>query len=146
MTRRHSESALTRRSTRAETVYRFAAISKKLHGYLHVATCHQIRVGEAQSDELRSNKSLTSQRLLCRCTCIDILRSRVKTTGITEARLKLGSGKLTLRVFDVGGQRSERKKWSAHMQGVLSISVDLTLCLCRIHCFENVQVSWAMAQ
>lgn len=46
----------------------------------------------------------------------DILRSRLKTTGITEAEFNLGS--LTYRMFDVGGQRSERKKW--------------------IHCFENV--------
>lgn len=40
----------------------------------------------------------------------DILRSRVKTTGITEAVCKI-SGKVTFRCFDVGGQRSERKKW-----------------------------------
>ncbi|CAG8721371.1 12859_t:CDS:2, partial [Acaulospora colombiana] len=46
----------------------------------------------------------------------DILRSRVKTTGITETMFKVGE--LTYRLFDVGGQRSERKKW--------------------IHCFENV--------
>ncbi|KAJ6484004.1 guanine nucleotide binding protein, alpha subunit [Mycena sanguinolenta] len=72
----------------------------------------------------------------------DILRSRVKTTGITETTFKvrflspipfpllasLGFiwvddafsqvGELTYKLFDVGGQRSERKKW--------------------IHCFENV--------
>ncbi|KDQ12024.1 hypothetical protein BOTBODRAFT_57088 [Botryobasidium botryosum FD-172 SS1] len=46
----------------------------------------------------------------------DILRSRVKTTGITETMFRIGQ--LTYRLFDVGGQRSERKKW--------------------IHCFENV--------
>ncbi|KAL7272779.1 G-Protein alpha subunit [Rhizina undulata] len=46
----------------------------------------------------------------------DILHSRLKTTGITETVFDLGS--LTYRMFDVGGQRSERKKW--------------------IHCFENV--------
>jgi len=46
----------------------------------------------------------------------DILRSRVKTTGITETTFKVGD--LTYKLFDVGGQRSERKKW--------------------IHCFENV--------
>ncbi|KAI8344294.1 G protein alpha subunit [Chlamydoabsidia padenii] len=46
----------------------------------------------------------------------DILRSRVKTTGITETCFK--DGKHAYQVFDVGGQRSERKKW--------------------IHCFENV--------
>ncbi|KAF9074015.1 heterotrimeric G protein alpha subunit B [Rhodocollybia butyracea] len=46
----------------------------------------------------------------------DILRTRVKTTGITETTFTVG--KLTYKLFDVGGQRSERKKW--------------------IHCFENV--------
>ncbi|KAH8556841.1 guanine nucleotide binding protein, alpha subunit [Umbelopsis sp. PMI_123] len=46
----------------------------------------------------------------------DVLRSRVKTTGITETTFVIGN--LTCRMFDVGGQRSERKKW--------------------IHCFENV--------
>ncbi|KAG0129296.1 guanine nucleotide binding protein, alpha subunit [Tuber indicum] len=46
----------------------------------------------------------------------DILHSRLKTTGISETLFDLGA--LTYRMFDVGGQRSERKKW--------------------IHCFENV--------
>ncbi|EFP77948.1 guanine nucleotide-binding protein subunit alpha [Puccinia graminis f. sp. tritici] len=46
----------------------------------------------------------------------DVLRSRVKTTGITETVFVIGE--LKYRMFDVGGQRSERKKW--------------------IHCFENV--------
>ncbi|GES81333.1 guanine nucleotide binding protein, alpha subunit [Rhizophagus clarus] len=46
----------------------------------------------------------------------DILRCRMKTTGIVETVFHLGP--LTYRMFDVGGQRSERKKW--------------------IHCFEDV--------
>ncbi|KAI8068438.1 G-alpha protein [Gongronella butleri] len=46
----------------------------------------------------------------------DVLRSRVKSTGITETTFVIGD--LTYRMLDVGGQRSERKKW--------------------IHCFENV--------
>jgi len=46
----------------------------------------------------------------------DILRSRVKTTGTTETTFKVDE--LTYKLFDVGGQRSEHKKW--------------------IHCFENV--------
>lgn len=46
----------------------------------------------------------------------DVLRSRVKTTGITETTFNIGE--LTYRMFDVGGQRSERRKW--------------------INCFENV--------
>ncbi|KAL8286967.1 hypothetical protein RQP46_003973 [Phenoliferia psychrophenolica] len=46
----------------------------------------------------------------------DVLRCRQKTTGISETMFK--SADLQYRLFDVGGQRSERKKW--------------------IHCFENV--------
>lgn len=46
----------------------------------------------------------------------DILRTRVKTTGIVEINFSFKD--LNFRVFDVGGQRSERKKW--------------------IHCFEDV--------
>ena len=46
----------------------------------------------------------------------DILRSRVKTTGITETLFNVNG--MDYKVLDVGGQRSERRKW--------------------IHCFENV--------
>ena len=46
----------------------------------------------------------------------DVLRSRLRTTGITETLFELGQ--LNYHMFDVGGQRSERKKW--------------------IHCFEGV--------
>lgn len=46
----------------------------------------------------------------------DILRARVPTTGIVEYQFKLDN--IFFRMVDVGGQRSERRKW--------------------IHCFENV--------
>ncbi|XP_008289915.1 guanine nucleotide-binding protein G(q) subunit alpha-like [Stegastes partitus] len=49
-------------------------------------------------------------------TLQDILRVRVPTTGIIEYPFDLS--KVVFRMVDVGGQRSERKKW--------------------IHCFENV--------
>ncbi|GAA5852957.1 hypothetical protein JCM5353_008505 [Sporobolomyces roseus] len=39
----------------------------------------------------------------------DILRCRVRSTGIVEETFTIKHHKL--RVFDVGGQRSERKKW-----------------------------------
>ena len=39
----------------------------------------------------------------------DILRCRVKTTGISETILKVGE--LRYRLLDVGGQRTERRKW-----------------------------------
>uniref|UniRef100_A0A914CB70 Uncharacterized protein n=1 Tax=Acrobeloides nanus TaxID=290746 RepID=A0A914CB70_9BILA len=47
----------------------------------------------------------------------DILYSRVATTGVVEVKFKIKD--LDFRVFDVGGQRSERRKW--------------------IHCFDNVE-------
>ena len=50
-------------------------------------------------------------------TLQDILRSRQKTSGIFDTHINMGSN-LKLHFFDVGGQRSERKKW--------------------IHCFDNV--------
>jgi len=50
----------------------------------------------------------------------DILQARKKTTGIVEYNFALEEGKrpTTFRMMDVGGQRSERRKW--------------------IHCFESV--------
>ncbi|CAJ0950258.1 unnamed protein product, partial [Mesorhabditis belari] len=46
----------------------------------------------------------------------DVLLTRIKTTGIVEVEFVIK--KVHFRIFDVGGQRSERKKW--------------------IHCFEDV--------
>eukprot|EP00299_Pterocystis_sp_00344_P014420 c7142_g1_i1.p1 GENE.c7142_g1_i1~~c7142_g1_i1.p1 ORF type:complete len:346 (+),score=74.56 c7142_g1_i1:43-1080(+) len=46
----------------------------------------------------------------------DVLRTRVRTTGIVEMCWTMG--KVTFKMFDVGGQRNERRKW--------------------IHCFDNV--------
>jgi len=46
----------------------------------------------------------------------DVLRSRVRTTGIVENSFDIDGNQF--KMFDVGGQRNERKKW--------------------IHCFENV--------
>ncbi|KAI8978150.1 guanine nucleotide binding protein, alpha subunit [Pilobolus umbonatus] len=49
-------------------------------------------------------------------TDIDIIHCRIKTTGIVETKFRKGN--MVYRMVDVGGQRSERKKW--------------------IHCFDNV--------
>ena len=57
-----------------------------------------------------------------RCLCPylpspqDILRARVRTTGIVQQNFKIAESQYTM--FDVGGQRNERRKW--------------------IHCFDNV--------
>ncbi|KAF9997875.1 hypothetical protein BGZ80_004820, partial [Entomortierella chlamydospora] len=49
----------------------------------------------------------------------DIIRCRVKSTGITETLFHVGT--LTYRMFDVGGQRSERKKWIHCFEGVTAV-------------------------
>jgi len=49
-------------------------------------------------------------------TVQDVLQSRARTTGITEVQFNVDD--VRFRMVDVGGQRSERKKW--------------------IHCFEDV--------
>jgi G-protein alpha subunit len=49
---------------------------------------------------------------------LDLLRSRVKTAGIIETDFKVDN--VQFRMVDVGGQRSERKKW--------------------MHCFQDVTV------
>lgn len=46
----------------------------------------------------------------------DVLRSRVRTTGIVQSDFQIKD--LQFAMFDVGGQRNERRKW--------------------IHCFDNV--------
>lgn len=53
----------------------------------------------------------------------DVLHARLRTTGITETVFDLRE--MNFRMMDVGGQRSERKKW--------------------IHCFEGVQCLLFMA-
>jgi len=59
-------------------------------------------------DEISSEGYIPSQG--------DVLRSRIRTTGIVENDFAIEGNKF--KMFDVGGQRNERKKW--------------------IHCFENV--------
>jgi len=49
----------------------------------------------------------------------DVLRSRAKTTGIIETEFTVDSTHFTL--VDVGGQRSERRKWMHCFQDVTSV-------------------------
>jgi hypothetical protein len=46
----------------------------------------------------------------------DILRSRVKSVGIAETMLEING--MRLRLVDVGGQRSERRKWQGCFEDV----------------------------
>ena len=57
----------------------------------------------------------------------DVLRSRSKTTGIIETNFEVES--LTFTLVDVGGQRSERRKWyTGHSKLITN----------RLHCFQDV--------
>ena len=49
----------------------------------------------------------------------DILHARVRTTGVSEAKFTVDN--LIFRVVDVGGQRSERKKWVGCFENVDTI-------------------------
>jgi len=49
----------------------------------------------------------------------DVLRARAKTTGITETTFSFGL--LSIHIFDVGGQRSERIKWINCFESMTSI-------------------------
>jgi len=49
----------------------------------------------------------------------DVLRSRVRTTGIVENDFEIQGNKF--KMFDVGGQRSERKKWIHCFEGVTAV-------------------------
>jgi len=47
---------------------------------------------------------------------MDLLQCRLSTTGIVQASLNVGSEKF--EIFDVGGQKNERKKWIHGFEGV----------------------------
>jgi guanine nucleotide-binding protein G(i) subunit alpha len=49
----------------------------------------------------------------------DVLRSRVRTTGIVESAFEIDGNKF--KMFDVGGQRNERKKWMHCFEGVTAV-------------------------
>ena len=49
----------------------------------------------------------------------DVLCSRLRTTGIVEEKYKIR--KTTFMIYDVGGQRSERRKWIHCFEGVTAI-------------------------
>ncbi|WFD03930.1 Guanine nucleotide-binding protein alpha-2 subunit [Malassezia obtusa] len=49
----------------------------------------------------------------------DVLHARSKTVGVTETRFRMGE--LSIHLVDVGGQRSERRKWIHCFEAVTSI-------------------------
>jgi GTPase SAR1 family protein len=65
----------------------------------------------------------------------DVLRSRVKTTGIVEMDFKMNNQ--TVKLIDVGGQRNERKKWIHCFEGVTAIIFVSSLSEYDQKCYED---------
>ncbi|KAI8616644.1 guanine nucleotide binding protein, alpha subunit [Chytriomyces sp. MP71] len=68
-------------------------------------------------------------------TDADILNARVMTAAITETRFTADA--LLYRVFDVGGQRSERKKWAGYFEDVNSILFLVAISGYDLMCYED---------
>ncbi|KAL3072521.1 hypothetical protein niasHS_017495 [Heterodera schachtii] len=88
----------------ADPALNTATYSRRLEFHLHDSAKHFLD----SLDRISNPSYRPSQQ--------DILLTRIKTTGIVEIQFLIKG--VPFRVFDVGGQRSERKKW--------------------IHCFEDV--------
>ncbi|KAI6171132.1 hypothetical protein M3Y97_01065800 [Aphelenchoides bicaudatus] len=92
-----------------------AELSRALHNLwadagvskVAVARGNEYQLTESATHFLESIDRIASESY--RPTEQDILLSRIKTTGIVEVKFKMKN--VDFRVFDVGGQRSERKKW-----------------------------------
>jgi len=65
----------------------------------------------------------------------DILRCRMKTVGIIEIAFKMGD--FTFKLFDVGGQRNERKKWIHHFEGVTAVIFVVSMSDYDQKCYED---------
>ncbi|KAI9342660.1 guanine nucleotide binding protein, alpha subunit [Obelidium mucronatum] len=65
----------------------------------------------------------------------DILNARMMTTSITETRFEVQG--VTFRVFDVGGQRSQRKKWAPYFDDVRAIIYLVAMNSYDQVCFED---------
>lgn len=69
----------------------------------------------------------------------DVLRTRVKTTGIIETKFRYRG--LLFRLFDVGGQRSERSKWIHCFDGVTAIIFCVALSGYDLTLYEDEKVN-----
>jgi len=69
----------------------------------------------------------------------DVLRSRAKTTGIIETEFTLEKTKF--RMVDVGGQRSERKKWMHCFQDVTAVIFCVALSEYDLKLYEDDQTN-----
>lgn len=69
----------------------------------------------------------------------DILRERAKTTGISE--ILFTKGKLSFRLIDVGGQRSERRKWISCFQEITACIFCVALSEYDLRLYEDESVN-----
>lgn len=79
---------------------------------------------------LHMNVRLCSETLFDNAANEDILQCRVQTTGVIETTVTDEKNDVTFSLVDVGGQRSERRKWihcfadvSAILYAVTSLSL-----------------------
>lgn len=84
-----------------------------------------------QIDRLASDDYVPSEQ--------DVLRSRAKTTGIIETEFQLE--KTRFRMVDVGGQRSERKKWMHCFQEVTAVIFCVALSEYDLKLYEDDQTN-----
>eukprot|EP00258_Populus_trichocarpa_P029574 XP_024445593.1 guanine nucleotide-binding protein alpha-1 subunit isoform X3 [Populus trichocarpa] len=75
----------------------------------------------------------------------DVLYARVRTTGVVEIQFSpVGENKKSgevYRLFDVGGQRNERRKWIHLFEGVTAVifCAAISDSHCSIHCMPHFQ-------
>eukprot|EP01117_Protostelium_nocturnum_P017096 TRINITY_DN689_c0_g1_i1.p1 TRINITY_DN689_c0_g1~~TRINITY_DN689_c0_g1_i1.p1 ORF type:complete len:349 (+),score=86.63 TRINITY_DN689_c0_g1_i1:94-1140(+) len=69
----------------------------------------------------------------------DILRSRSKTTGVTETNFEVENVKFVM--VDVGGQRSERRKWIHCFQGITAVIFCVAMSEYDLKLYEDETVS-----
>eukprot|EP00088_Acartia_fossae_P013483 TRINITY_DN17086_c0_g2_i1.p1 TRINITY_DN17086_c0_g2~~TRINITY_DN17086_c0_g2_i1.p1 ORF type:complete len:378 (+),score=91.60 TRINITY_DN17086_c0_g2_i1:56-1135(+) len=101
--------------------YELGMIMKRLWADAGVQACfhrsREYQLNDSAAYYLNSLDRISAPNY--RPTQQDVLRTRVKTTGIIETQFKFKS--LHFKMFDVGGQRSERKKWIHCFEGVTAI-------------------------
>jgi len=101
--------------------YELGMIMKRLWADAGVQACfhrsREYQLNDSAAYYLNSLDRISAPNY--RPTQQDVLRTRVKTTGIIETQFKFKN--LHFKMFDVGGQRSERKKWIHCFEGVTAI-------------------------